>query len=271
MLRTRVLTAAVVMPLFIGGMFFLPTIWWTLGLLSLLLAGAWEWGGLSGFKPFARWIFCIAVLLSALGMLLPEYYLQTQAVEQAAYWISTVFWLMGAPLWLWRKWHTRNPLLLALTGWVLVVPTWLALSRLQQHPWILLALLGVIWVADSAAYFSGHTWGRHKLAPSISPGKTWEGVAGAAIAVTVYYVCVWFLGFHGIAPDATLVAAILVAVIFPLSIMGDLFESWNKRQAGVKDSGTLLPGHGGVLDRIDALTSTLPLAALLVSWMLQRV
>jgi phosphatidate cytidylyltransferase len=154
---------------------------------------------------------------------------------------------------------------------LLLVPTWLALLRLQEQPWVLLAILGVVWVADSAAYFAGHQWGRRKLAPAISPGKTWEGVAGAAVAVAVYHAAVWIFGFAPAAPGLGLFAALLVAILFPLSIIGDLFESWIKRQAGVKDSGRLLPGHGGVLDRIDALTSTLPLAALAFSWMMQRV
>jgi len=270
MLRTRVLTAAIVMPLFIGGMFFLPNTWWAIGLLPLMLAGGWEWGVIAGFKYAGRWYFCTLILCSALGLLLPVNVFQTFPVDNVVYWISVLFWLIVAPTWLWLGWRLRNPWLLTLTGWVMIVPTWLALSRLQEYPWVLLAVLGVIWVADIAAYFSGHTWGNRKLAPSISPGKTWEGVAGAAVAVTVYYVCVWFFGFSRVAPDFELIAAALVAALFPLSILGDLFESWSKRQAGVKDSGTLLPGHGGVLDRIDALTSTLPLAALTVCWMLQR-
>ena len=134
----------------------------------------------------------------------------------------------------------------------------------------MLALMGIVWVADSAAYFAGHQWGKRKLAPSVSPGKTWEGVAGAALAVAVYHALVWNFGFGLHAPGLALAAAALVAILFPLSVIGDLFESWIKRQAGVKDSGTLLPGHGGVLDRIDALTSTLPLAALTVTFLLQQ-
>ncbi len=270
MLRTRVITAAVVMPIFVGGMFYLPTAWWATALLTLLLAGAWEWSGLAGFKRSGRWTFCAVVLCSAAVLLLLTHYYQVAAAEQGVYWLSAVFWVICAPAWLWLGWNTRNPLVLALTGWVVVVPTWLALARLQEIPWVLLALLGVVWVADSAAYFAGHTWGRHKLAPTISPGKTWEGVAGAAVAVAVYYALVWYFGFREVAPGEGLAAAVLVAVMFPLSILGDLFESWSKRQAGVKDSGTLLPGHGGVLDRIDALTSTLPLAALMLTWILQR-
>ena len=130
--------------------------------------------------------------------------------------------------------------------------------------------MGIVWVADSAAYFAGHRWGRRKLAPTVSPGKTWEGAAGAAVAVAVYHGLIWNFGFSQHMPNLAIPAAVLVAVLFPLSIIGDLFESWIKRQAGVKDSGRLLPGHGGVLDRIDALTSTLPLAALVLACLLQR-
>ena len=174
-----------------------------------------------------------------------------------------MFWLFIAVPWLVLGWSARSPLLLAATGWILLVPTWLALARLQPEPGRLLAVLGIIWIADTAAYFTGRTWGRHKLAPDISPGKTWEGVAGAVVAVAVYYVA---LG--NVARDWTGLqsagGAALFAGVMLMSVVGDLFESWIKRQAGVKDSGTLLPGHGGVLDRIDSMTSSLPLAALLL-------
>jgi phosphatidate cytidylyltransferase len=125
-----------------------------------------------------------------------------------------------------------------------------------------------VWTADIAAYFAGHAFGRHKLAPLISPGKTWEGVIGALAAVALYWsVITWFVpDFAGQLPAGLLWAAVLTAV----SIQGDLFESWMKRLAGVKDSGSLLPGHGGLLDRIDALTSTLPLAALYFAYPAMR-
>ncbi len=270
MFRTRVITAAVLLPLFVGGLFFLPSIWWAAALLPLLFASAWEWAALAGFRRSGQWRFCLLALLTGLPVLLGAHYFDCAAIEQVAYWVSVLFWLVCVPLWLGKGWRVRQPLLLIITGWLLIVPTWLALVRLQAEPWILLAVLGVVWVADSAAYFAGRTFGRHKLAPSISPGKTWEGVAGAALAVAVYHVLVWHFGFRGVTIGTGVVAALLVAGLLPLSILGDLFESWIKRQAGVKDSGTLLPGHGGVLDRIDALTSTLPLAALVVPWLIQR-
>jgi len=184
-------------------------------------------------------------------------------VETVVYGASGVFWLLIAVPWLARGWRARSPLLLAAAGWILLVPTWLALVRLQAEPGRLLAVMGIIWIADIAAYFAGRAWGAHKLAPAISPGKTWEGVAGAVVAVAVYYVVLGnvardWTGLQG-AGGAALFAGVLL-----MSVVGDLFESWIKRQAGRKDSGTLLPGHGGILDRIDSLTSSLPLAALVL-------
>lgn len=270
MLRTRIITAAMLLLLFVGGMFYLPAGWWAALLLPLLIAGAWEWAALAGFGRSAQSGFCLAILVTGVSVLLGAHYFAFAALEQAAYWMSLLFWLACAPAWLRFSWRVRQPLLLAVTGWLLIVPTWLALVRLQALPWVLLAVLGVVWIADTAAYFAGRVWGRHKLAPSISPGKTWEGVAGAVVAVAVYHALVWYFGFGGVAVEIGVFAALLVACLLPLSILGDLFESWIKRQAGVKDSGKLLPGHGGVLDRIDALTSTLPLAALVVPWLIQH-
>jgi phosphatidate cytidylyltransferase len=126
----------------------------------------------------------------------------------------------------------------------------------------LLALLGIVWIADSAAYFAGRGFGRRKLAPEISPGKTWEGVIGAGIAVAVYYALLRFAFAPATAWLGGAAGILLCGAITVMSIEGDLFESWMKRQAAMKDSGSLLPGHGGVLDRIDGLTASMPLAAL---------
>jgi len=126
----------------------------------------------------------------------------------------------------------------------------------------LLSLLAIVWIADTAAFFFGRRFGRHKLAPTISPGKTWEGVAGGLLAVVVYVTVLQFTGIAAVGPLAGWAGWPLAVLIAALSVVGDLFESLIKRRAGAKDSGTLLPGHGGVLDRIDGLTSTLPVAAL---------
>jgi len=144
-----------------------------------------------------------------------------------------------------------------------LVPPWLALARLQARPLELLILLCVVWIADSAAYFAGSCLGRRRLAPDISPGKTWEGVMGACAAVAVYYSLLRMLFAPSIAWVGEPVGVVLFVVITVMSIEGDLFESWMKRAAGVKDSGAMLPGHGGVLDRIDGLTASMPVAALI--------
>jgi phosphatidate cytidylyltransferase len=142
-----------------------------------------------------------------------------------------------------------------------LLPTWLALGYLREiSPNLLLAILMVVWVADSAAYFAGRQFGKRKLAPAISPGKSWEGVWGALAGVTL------FGAMAAVLASASWWLIVAFWVMTVLSIVGDLFESWMKRVAGIKDSGAILPGHGGVLDRIDGLTSTLPAAALCVAY-----
>ena len=149
------------------------------------------------------------------------------------------------------------------TGAVLILPAWLALVQLRQVGALaLLAIMGVVWVADIGAYFAGRSLGKHKLAPNISPGKTWEGAIGGGVAVLAYGVSLAAKLPAILAGNLGLLLLTLV-LLTAISILGDLFESMLKRQAGLKDSSKVLPGHGGVLDRIDSLTSTLPLVALL--------
>jgi len=253
MFITRLVTAGIALPVFVGALLWLPNRHWAGILMLLLLAGGREWAKLCGFARKGSWLFLAAVLFSAVAVFfLPH--------DGLVYGASVAFWLLLAPAWLKYRWRATQPLLLGLTGWIVLVPTWLALARLQIRPLQLLSFLAVVWIADSAAYFSGKRFGRRKLAPDISPGKTWEGAIGASVAVAVYYLVLRFV----FEPDwlGALTGVILFAVVTVMSIEGDLFESWMKRQAGVKDSGGLLPGHGGVLDRIDGLTAAMPLAAL---------
>jgi phosphatidate cytidylyltransferase len=177
--------------------------------------------------------------------------------------LAAAFWLVVAPLWLFGRWRASQPFTRAAVGVVLLVPTWAALLYLHgRGPAVLLGVMAVVWVADTAAYFSGRSFGRHKLAPLISPGKTWEGVAGALAAVAAYAALL------SVAVGMPLLSLVIMAGgLLYVSVLGDLFESWIKRVSGMKDSGSVLPGHGGVLDRIDALTSTLPIAAGLLMWL----
>ena len=164
------------------------------------------------------------------------------------------------PLWLARGVAAQHRAGLVAAGVIVLVPAGYGLAALE--PRMVLAVLVLVWLADTAAYFTGRKWGRRKLAPSISPGKTWEGAWGGLAAAMAYaIICGTFLLGTSGWPAYLAVAALLAAV----SIVGDLFESAAKRQAGVKDSGTLLPGHGGIMDRIDSATAVLPVAALLLA------
>jgi len=231
----------------------LPTPAWGALMLAIGALGAWEWAALVKFGPRSRLGYVLATPLIALAV----YYTVPRELIAAT---AALFWIVLAPLWLARAWPIPGGLGGALLGWLLLVPTgYAAVSLHNTSPRLLLACILLAVIADSAAYFSGRRYGRHKLAPSISPGKSWEGALGAALAVTVYALLVGVFALHeNVGRSALLLGYALI--LFVASILGDLFESHAKRQAGLKDSGNWLPGHGGVLDRIDSLTAVLPLA-----------
>lgn len=256
MLKQRLITAFILLPLFFFALYFLPATLWVIMTLAIALVGAWEWGGIAGYSAKERLFYVAATLFVALVL-----WVQGEIGRGSAFALSSIFWLLPAWLWLAFQWRLKNAVGLALLGWLVLLPTWLALGYLREvGPNLLLVILMVVWVADSAAYFAGRRFGKRKLAPAISPGKSWEGVYGALLAVTL---------FGALLVKLALASWWLIVAFWGLtvlSIVGDLFESWLKRVAGVKDSGAILPGHGGVLDRIDGLTSTLPVAALCVAY-----
>jgi phosphatidate cytidylyltransferase len=277
MLKTRALTIAVLLPLFIAAIFYFPTTVWALLLTLLAVIGAWEWAALAGWRGISRGVY-LAVVASGVALLwmfatgdAPP----ANRIAAVVLGISVIFWLVVVPLWLAKGWAVRAPLIMAAAGLIVLLPTWLALVRLHAQPAVLLALMAIVWISDTAAYLCGRQWGRRKLAPAISPGKTWEGAAGAVITVAVYYAMLqavgWTAGWAGHGVLQGLAGCMVFLLLVILGIEGDLFESWVKRTAGVKDSGTIFPGHGGVLDRIDALTSSMPAAALLLSVLGERV
>jgi phosphatidate cytidylyltransferase len=265
-LKQRVLTASVLLPLLLAGLFLLPGKGWQLLSCLPIALAAGEWARLAGFGKRERIAFIGILLASCLGFIAAfsseRHSAGALAFSSLLFAAALMFWAIAVPLWLYRGWRVRQPLLVGAVGWMVLVPMWLAAVHLQGSPWLLLAVLLVVWIADTAAYFAGRRFGRRKLAPQISPGKTWEGVIGAFVAVLIYASVASFV----LQPSANicdrLVTLIAVAALTVLSMTGDLFESWIKRGAGAKDSGSLLPGHGGVLDRIDSLTAALPFAAL---------
>jgi len=266
MLEVRVMTVVVVLPLLLAAMFLLPNAWWNMVLVAPLLIAGHEWARLADFGRGAEAAFLAALLAGCLVLWLIAVPAAQRpgnaaaAPERAVFAVAVAFWCVIAPCWLWLKLVVRQRLALAVVGLVVLLPTWLGFARLQHDAGLLLQLLAVIWIADSAAYFAGRALGRHKLAPAISPGKTWEGVGGAFAAVIAYALALHFSLFA--ARDLPMVIAGFVSMV-ALGILGDLLESWLKRCAGVKDSGGVFPGHGGMLDRIDGVTAALPLAALI--------
>jgi phosphatidate cytidylyltransferase len=272
-LRSRVATALVLAPVAIAGVLFLPTPWLAALFGAIVALGALEWARLGGLPPAGvpAWLLVAYQLaLLWLGDALSAF----PGVVLVGLGLAAGWWLgIGITLALRRTPVVADlrlrPLLLAGAP-LLTALAWLALVRLHAVPGLgprlVLSLLVLIWVADTAAYFSGRALGRRKLAPAVSPGKTLEGLAGALIgAATLGLVLAELDLLGGLGPIA---AAGLCLGVALLSVAGDLFESYAKRSAGLKDSGTLLPGHGGVLDRIDSLVAAAPvfLLGLLLLW-----
>lgn len=266
MLRSRVITAIILVLLFLAALFMLPDAGWAILIVVMVMQGASEWSRLARFSGAGGNIFWVLTLLVMLALLWLD--ASTTAAQQfyihlPVYAVSGLLWLAIVPAWLMAGWKIEQPHLMALIGWAVLIPTGLAMMDLRgDHPFWLLGMMCLVWTADISAYFAGRRFGKHKLAPSISPGKTWEGVMGAMLVVSLCVIVAWSFTEYTYPVLAVLLIASWCWV--SLAVMGDLFESAIKRQAGVKDSGTLLPGHGGLLDRIDALTSTLPLAALAI-------
>jgi phosphatidate cytidylyltransferase len=252
-LASRIATAAALIAVLLAALFLLPSPWFA-GLVGLVVAlAASEWARLCGLGRGTGWIYVITLSLGFAVL----YYL---GPWRPVFGASLAFWLVAAPLWTWHGVSAGGRPMLIAAGFLVVVPTGLAMATLR--PIEVLGALLLVWIADTAAYFVGRAWGRHKLAPAVSPGKTREGAIGGIAGVLAYaIICGAFL--QGVRWLPYLAIAALLAV---LSIVGDLFESAVKRHAGVKDSGKLLPGHGGILDRIDSATATLPLAALALPW-----
>jgi phosphatidate cytidylyltransferase len=279
-MRTRILTALVLVPSTIAALFLLsPREWGAVSLMIVALASS-EWTVLAGYRRQSGLLLVAGILLVGACMLFTRW-----AGFDAGGWpealvvpicgAATLFWVVIAPMWLYFGWRIESKVVLTLVGAVALIATWVAVVQLQaRSPALLLALMAIVWVADTAAYFAGRRFGRRKLAPAISPGKTWEGVYGALIAVAVYALALLPFaegaGYSAqILPASALVWVALVLTLAALSIVGDLFESQLKRHRGVKDSGKLLPGHGGVLDRIDALLAALPPAALIAHYLIR--
>jgi phosphatidate cytidylyltransferase len=279
MLKTRILTAVVLIPAVLAALFLLPPLYWGLVTLAIIAIAAHEWARLVDFPPALRIVFVGVAIALGLSLLTRSAGFTRgwpDSVVFAGCGLACVFWIVLAPPWVISRWPTRARIPMAIVGWIVLIGAWMALVELQaRSPWLVLAAMAIVWIADTAAYFTGRKFGRHKLAPTVSPGKSWEGVYGAWIAVAIYAaILVQFASGAGLRSPVTAMTIavwiVFVVALASVSVIGDLFESLLKRHADVKDSGTLLPGHGGVLDRIDALLAAMPIAALAAQAFLRK-
>ncbi len=251
MLITRIVTALIFGSAVIVAVFLLPAVYAAAAFAMLWVLGAWEWAGLGGWRRGARVIYAVLVL-AVLLLLLPGL---SPGASTVAVVIALVWWAAAFVMVLRYPVHVPEPLVL-LAGLPALIPSWMALSYLLAAPQgavLAFTALALVWSADVGAYVAGRTVGRVKLAPRVSPGKTWEGLAGGVLlAAVVAWVAARLMGW----PVAPLVAIGVATAL--ISVVGDLTVSVFKRQSGLKDTGRLLPGHGGVMDRIDSLVAALP-------------
>jgi len=274
MLKTRVITALVLLAVLLPILFLLPPIYIGIFFLLAVLAAAWEWSRLltpeSTRSAWLYALFCLGIILFLLGMQNPSW-------QFALLLLAVIFWFFVAPFILAKGMNLSlqrlRPFYVVL-GLILLPATWFALVFLRELGLVfLLSSIALVWVADIGAYFVGKAFGKRKLAVQISPGKSVEGAIGGLLLCYGYaFLCVFFLPFESSLFGAWAIRFgwvpmfLMVTVLAAFSIFGDLFESQLKRLAGVKDSSHLLPGHGGVLDRVDALIPTMPIAALLAGF-----
>jgi phosphatidate cytidylyltransferase len=253
-LMQRVMTALLLAPLLLGVVAFAPSGLFALVLGLVFMVGALEWGRLAGCTGRAACVAFAALFVASCAALWAARAALPLAGDTVlavglAWWVLAGAWILG-------RWTLPRSLKL-LGGLTTLVPAWWALvvtHDMARGPWLVFGLLFIVWAADVGAYFAGHRFGRHKLAPQVSPGKTWEGVAGGVVLASLVAAVVASL------LELALPALVLLALgVVTISIVGDLMESLLKRQVGAKDSGVILPGHGGVLDRFDSLFAAAPL------------
>lgn len=264
MLKQRIITAAILIPIVIAVIFLLDTVWFSALFAVFVAIGAWEWAGLCKLSKKYQYIYSLITVLILAGL----YSASDSDLYNSVILSGVVYWIIAVILvFLYQKQRNllpKSPLVLLIVGLLLLIPMWVSLTVLKSFPengaTLIMFLMLLIWGADTAAYFVGKKWGKRRLASRVSPGKTWEGsiggiVAGIIIALT-YVIVSNAISNHGMA----LIGLSILTV--SISIIGDLMESMVKREADIKDSGSILPGHGGVMDRIDSLTAAGPVFAL---------
>lgn len=268
-LKTRIITALILAPIAIGGIFFLPPLGFALFTGAIITIGAWEWANMAGIEqPLGRIGFALAVAAILFGLL--------EVPANLVLWAALLWWVVcfllirsypeGSARW-------GSATARAVMGLFVLVPAWIGLNHLRTGGFqfgdsasnllLILYVFCIVWVADIGAYFAGRAFGKAKLAPRVSPGKSWAGVWGGLCAVGLFALLIGLLAGASAGNVALLMLASLITG--GISVVGDLMESMLKRFRGIKDSSQLLPGHGGIMDRIDSLTAAIPVFALIIT------
>ena len=261
MLKQRILTAAILIPVVLGLLFYVPPQAFCVLAGLLVLGASYEWTRLMQLQRMASRLIYIALLAGAMYITLFNIPIPLVLMTAFAWWLLAALLVMVYPRGI--IFWTRNKVVKGLMGIMVLLPCWVALSYIrntEQGTIVLLYLFILIWGADSAAYFVGKKWGTTKLAPKVSPGKSVQGATGAILFAILITIGGAFSS--DLTTGLLLYAVGLAVATVVFSILGDLFESMFKREAGLKDSGNILPGHGGLLDRIDSLTAAAPVYAL---------
>jgi phosphatidate cytidylyltransferase len=268
-LKQRIITAVMLVAGFLSLLFNTDPLWFSLAVFPVVVLAGWEWTNLSSIKTPLGKFFYLAVLslcLAASAFWLNLFGSVDMFRGQQFVLLASILW---AVIFLWVQGYPSSAIiwsgkpLLGILGLILLTSTWLAIVLIVHQPqgqWLLLLAVGIVALADIGGYVAGNLFGKHKLAPVVSPGKTWEGFFGGLLCQLLLIVGLIFFMPVAVAPLTLLLLIIPVALY---SVLGDLFESMLKRHQGVKDSSQILPGHGGVLDRIDGLMAALPLFILL--------
>jgi len=281
LLKQRIITALILAPAAILAIFYLPLAYFAALLMAIIGIGAWEWGPLMGFKgknKRAGFVFATLILIAGIWALLSPSDLWLNSKELHVYamsllWIAVAWWFLSAFLMLsyptLSGFWSKHSAVRGIFGWLTLIPTWLAFMVIRSNDYqtdsyhgaqLLMFLFLMVWSADIGAYFVGKAIGKNKLMPNVSPGKTFEGFLGGVVfACLLVAITAYSLDW---ASEQVITVLLVTVLITTVSVLGDLNESMFKRQAGVKDSGSILPGHGGILDRIDSLTATAPVFAL---------
>lgn len=270
MLKHRLLAALVLLPLLLWAVFAMPPIAFQLFIAAVLLVAAWEWSGIMQLSELPKrlgYVAFIALLVALVARFIGPDITSPLLLAAVLFWVVALAWISKYPLGL--EPGTRKPFLVGVVGVAVLLPLWIAACGLQQAGtitgprtgWWVAIMLMLIFAADTGGYTFGRLFGKTKLAPHVSPGKTWEGVAGAMVGALIIVAVVWAFVPLPVVKERPVEFVLIALLTVLISIVGDLTESMFKRHSGLKDSGNIIPGHGGIMDRIDSITAAAPMFA----------